>query len=54
MIIPVAFRTVLWRRDVARSARREFEARGEHSDRVKAATGLIMDCHADALRRLGE
>jgi len=40
--------------ELARRAIREFVARGEHRDRVREATGLIMDRHADALRRLGE
>jgi hypothetical protein len=38
----------------ARRAVREFVARGRHRDRVDAAASLIMDRHADALRRLGE
>lgn len=40
--------------EAARRAVREFVARGEHRDRVKEATGLIMERHAEALRRLGE
>ena len=40
--------------DAARRAVREFVARGQHRDRVGAAATLIMDKHADALRRLGE
>jgi hypothetical protein len=40
--------------DAARRAVREFVARGQHRDRVGAAAALIMDKHADALRRLGE
>ena len=40
--------------DAARRAVREFVARGQHRDRVGAAAVLIMDKHADALRRLGE
>ncbi len=40
--------------EVARRAIREFVARGEHRDRVREATDLIMNRHADALRRLGE
>lgn len=39
--------------DAARRAVREFVARGDHRDRVSAAAHLIMDVHADALRRLG-
>ena len=40
--------------EAARRAVREFVARGQHSSRVSAAAALIMDRHADALRRLGE
>jgi hypothetical protein len=40
--------------DAARRAVREFVTRGQHRDRVAAASALIMDKHADALRRLGE
>lgn len=40
--------------EAARRAVREFVARGQHGDRVSAATTLIMRRHADALRRLGE
>jgi len=40
--------------DAARRAVREFVTRGQHRDRVGTAAGLIMDKHADALRRLGE
>lgn len=40
--------------DAARRAVREFVARGQHSDRVASAASLIIDRHADALRRLGE
>jgi len=40
--------------EAARRAVREFVARGQHNDRVNAAAALIMDKHADALRRLGE
>ncbi len=40
--------------DAARRAVREFVIRGQHRDRVSAAAGLIMDQHAEALRRLGE
>lgn len=40
--------------DAARRAVREFVTRGQHRDRVRAAAALIMDNHADALRRLGE
>ncbi len=40
--------------DAARRAVREFVTRGQHRDHVDAAATLIMDKHADALRRLGE
>ncbi len=40
--------------DAARRAVREFVTRGQHRDRVGAAAILIMDKHADTLRRLGE
>ena len=40
--------------DAARRAVREFVARGQHRRRVGTAATLIMDKHADALRRLGE
>ena len=40
--------------EAARRAVREFVARGQHRDRVTAAAELIMETHADALRRLGE
>ena len=40
--------------DAARRAVREFVTRGQHRDRVGAAATLIMDKHAEALRRLGE
>ena len=40
--------------EAARRAVREFVTRGQHNDRVNAAAALIMDKHADALRRLGE
>jgi hypothetical protein len=40
--------------DAARRAVREFVTRGQHRDRVGTAAALIMDNHADALRRLGE
>jgi hypothetical protein len=40
--------------DAARRAVREFVTRGRHRDRVGAASALIIDKHADALRRLGE
>lgn len=40
--------------EAARRAVREFVARSDHRDRVGRAADLIMDTHADALRRLGE
>ena len=40
--------------DAARRAVREYIERGQHRDRVAAATARIVDVHADALRRLGE
>lgn len=40
--------------EAARRAVREFVIRGEHRDRVGHAARLVMDSHADALRRLGE
>ena len=40
--------------EAARRAVREYVARAEHRDRVTAAAELVMDRHADALRRLGE
>lgn len=40
--------------EAARRAVREFVARSAHRDRVSGASALIVDRHADALRRLGE
>ena len=40
--------------EAARRAVREFVSRGQHRDRVGAAAALVMNKHADALRRLGE
>jgi plasmid stability protein len=40
--------------EAARQAVREFVTRGQHRDRVSAAADLVMNNHADALRRLGE
>lgn len=40
--------------EAARRAVREFVNRGQHRDRVNATASLIMNRHADALRRLGE
>ena len=39
--------------DAARRAVREYVARGEHRDRVKAAAERVKAAHADALERLG-
>jgi plasmid stability protein len=40
--------------DAARRAVREYIARGAHRERVAAAARLILDVHADTLRRLRE
>jgi hypothetical protein len=40
--------------EAARRAVREFVSRGQHRDRVGATAALVMNKHADALRRLGE
>ncbi len=40
--------------EAARRAVREFVSRGQHGDRVSASAALVMNKHADALRRLGE
>ena len=40
--------------EAARRAVREYVAKASHRDRAAAAADLIMDRHADALRRLGE
>lgn len=40
--------------EAVRRAVREFVERGEHRDRLDSAADLVMDRHADALRRLGE
>ncbi|MSV79155.1 MAG: ribbon-helix-helix protein, CopG family [Actinobacteria bacterium] len=40
--------------EAARRAVREFVSRGQHRDRVNTAARLILNTHADALRRLGE
>ncbi len=40
--------------EAARRAVREYVAKAEHRDRVAVAADLVMDRHADALRRLGE
>jgi hypothetical protein len=39
--------------EAARRAIREFVARGEHRDRVSAAATVVVDAHAEAIRRLG-
>jgi hypothetical protein len=40
--------------EAALRAVREFVARGHHMERVHNAASLIIDRHADALRRLGK
>lgn len=40
--------------EAARRAVREFVARGSHRERVASAAELVLDRHAEALRRLGE
>lgn len=40
--------------EAARRAVREFVERGQHRARVGSAAALVLDRHADALRRLGE
>ncbi len=40
--------------EAARRAVREFVSRSNHQDRVGQASNLIIDRHAEALRRLGE
>ena len=40
--------------EAVRRAVREYVARAEHRDRVASAADVIMQRHADALRRLGE
>ena len=40
--------------EAVRRAVREYVARAEHRDRVATAADVIMERHADALRRLGE
>ncbi len=40
--------------EAVQRAVREYVARAEHLDRVAAAADVIMQSHADALRRLGE
>lgn len=40
--------------EAARRAVREYVARAAHRDRVAAAAELVMERHAEALRRLGE
>lgn len=40
--------------EAARQAVREYLARADRRDRVGAAANLILECHADALRTLGE
>jgi hypothetical protein len=40
--------------EAARRAVRELVARGQHVERVNRAADLVLERHADALRRLGE
>ena len=40
--------------EAARLAVREFVARRDHQDSVRAAAELLMHRHAEALQRLGE
>ncbi|WP_420608643.1 hypothetical protein [Candidatus Poriferisodalis sp.] len=40
--------------EAARRAVREYVTKAEHRDRVAVAADLVMDRHAEALRRLGE
>ncbi len=40
--------------DAIRRAVRDYVARSEHRARVAAAADLVLDVHADAIRRLGE
>lgn len=40
--------------EAARRAVRDFVDRSDHRDRVTQAAALILEAHADALRRLGE
>ena len=40
--------------EAVRRAVREYVAKAEHRDRVASAAELVMERHADALRRLGE
>lgn len=39
--------------EAARRAVRDYVARGQHRDRVRAAAERIMTAHAEALERLG-
>jgi len=39
--------------EAARRAVRDYVARGQHQDRVRAAADRITRAHADALERLG-
>lgn len=39
--------------EAARRAVRSYVARGEHVDRVVAASRRVMDAHAEAIERLG-
>ena len=40
--------------EAARRAVRDYVARGEHHERVEAATGRVLKAHAEALERLGQ
>jgi len=40
--------------EAARQAVREFVRRGQHRDGVSVGAAVVMNKHADALRRLGE
>jgi len=40
--------------EAVRRAVREYVARADHRDRVAAAAEIVVQHHADALRRLGE
>ncbi len=40
--------------DAVRRAVRDYVERSEHRARVAAAADLVLDVHADAIRRLGE
>ena len=52
--VPKEIKSHEYRVGLTPAAVREYVARGQHRDRVTEAATLIMDRHADALRRLGE